>query len=201
MPCASSTSALLAQSLQAMQWVRWLSMPGRLGNCAAKLASWLVEEGVEARRRPVRRSPCSRARRARSPARGRAAPSSVAHAAARIDVGAAAHALPVGDRAARRVCGEVRVEAVARAAAAAVLVAGHHHHGAVAAREVPEARQRGLRELLGSGSRAAAAARPPAGSRPCRGRSSRGRRGRRSRIGGARRRAPRPAQAGLPWRV
>ena len=74
-------------------------------------------------------------------------------------------------------------------AAVAVVVAGHDHGGLLAAREVPEPRQRlavGV-HLRRSGWPAGAAARRPAGSRPCRGRPSpadvaglRRRRGRRS---------------------
>ena len=127
-----------------------------------------------------------------------------------IDVGGAAHALPVGDRAARRAVGLVLVEAPA-GAAVAVVVAGHHDGRLLAAREVPEPRQRlavavhlldqvgqqplllvGLRDRdlvevdpvgldvagLGAEEEVVASGSAPTG-----------------------RRAPAPAQAGLPWRV
>ena len=58
-----------------------------------------------------------------------------------IDVGGAAHTLPVGDGAAGRARGLVVVEA-AGGAAVAVVVAGHDDDGLLAPREVPEAGQR-----------------------------------------------------------
>ena len=95
-------------------------------------------------------------------------------------------------------------------AAVAVVVAGHDHGRLLAPRQVPEARQRlavGAHRAR-SGWPAGAAARRPAGSRPCRGRPSPAAR-RRPRaeeevVGADRRRLPSrswPAQAGLPWRV
>ena len=63
-----------------------------------------------------------------------------------IDVGAAAHALPVGDRAVGCAVREVRVEA-SGGPPVAVVVTGHDDHGLVPVREIPEARQRGGRRL------------------------------------------------------
>ena len=143
---------------------------GTLGNCAAKSASWLAkmlssDAGVQSRAARV-----DVQRRSRSPALSKAAASASVMRRARIDVGRAADALPVVDRAAGRARGgDTSSKRVARAVAAAVLVAGHHDDGLLAAREVPEARHRLALavHLHGSGWRAAAAARRPAGSRPC----------------------------------
>ena len=58
----------------------------------------------------------------------------------RIDVGGAAHALPVGDRAARRAVRLVLLEA-ADGAAVGMVIAGHHHCGLQVSRQEPEPRQ------------------------------------------------------------
>ena len=127
----------------------------------------------------------------------------------RVDVGGAAHALPVGDRAAAGAGGLVLVEAP-RGAAVAVVVAGHHHGRLLVAGQEPEPRQRPavgvhlpdqVREqvllLVGLRDRDLVQVHPVglgiAGGMPRR-------RGRRS---GSARVPSRswPAQAGLPWRV
>ena len=54
MPWSSSTFGWVAQSLQAMQWVRFVVGGGTLGYFARKLRELLVEEAVERRRRELR---------------------------------------------------------------------------------------------------------------------------------------------------
>jgi hypothetical protein len=44
MPCASSVFGVLAQSLQTMQWVRWLAGGGRLEYFVVQSVSWDVKK-------------------------------------------------------------------------------------------------------------------------------------------------------------
>ncbi len=67
----------------------------------------------------------------------------VRHRRVGIEVRGRAHALPVGHRAARRARRLEPVEVRGRAVVG-VVVTGHHDGGLLAARQVPEARQRGL---------------------------------------------------------
>ena len=107
----------------------------------------------------------------------------------RVDVGGAAHALPVGDRAARPGCRAwywSKRPAVPPLAWSSPVITTPPSRRAGSTRSAAAAC--GRRSSCRSGSRAGAAARRPAGSRPCRGRPSRAagrpprrrRRGRRS---------------------
>ena len=89
---------------------------------------------------PVRAVGAARGGRSRIPDSGSRRPGRPRCGVFGIDVGGAAHALPVGDRAARRAVRLVLLEA-ADGAAVGMVVAGHHHCRLLVSRQEPEPRQ------------------------------------------------------------
>ena len=143
MPWSSSTFGCVAQSLQAMQWVRLVAAGGEARDTwRSKSASWSCRSwlelscGVQSAQ-----SVCDVQRDLEAVGLVRRRPAASVSGRVRVDVGGAADALPVGDRAAGRAERLVLVEAPG-GAAVGVVVAGHHDDRLLAAREVPEARQR-----------------------------------------------------------